>query len=169
LLNEDDLKWVENGYLTEAAEESTKMLVPKSGISDLTGIEHFKKITYLNCMANELTTLDISKNTLLTNLNCRFNNFTTLDISKNIILENFNGQNQTIVVKVKCNSGTWEGQIDLSDPQNLAEGIKYANGKLILSCNTIERTPFSVSVGVSAVNGREFKLSGIIIFEYITE
>ncbi|MCD9635186.1 InlB B-repeat-containing protein [Tenacibaculum maritimum] len=56
-------------------------------VSDLTGIEHFKKLKFLALQSNLLKTLDISKNTALEVLNCGSNQLKTLDISKNTALE----------------------------------------------------------------------------------
>lgn len=53
------------------------------GITDLTGIEYFTKLTYLNCMSNELTSINISSNTELEELSCINNRLTTLDITNN--------------------------------------------------------------------------------------
>ena len=46
-----------------------------------------RNLKELNCRFNNLTTLDISKNTALVALNCGNNNLTTLDVSKNTALE----------------------------------------------------------------------------------
>ena len=40
-------------------------------------------------MYNQLTTLDVSKNTALTDLDCDNNQLTTLDVSKNTALTTF--------------------------------------------------------------------------------
>ena len=51
-------------------------------ISDLTGIEHFTALEELNCSSNQLTELDVSKNTKLTYLSCELNEeMTRLDVS----------------------------------------------------------------------------------------
>ncbi len=52
-------------------------------ISSLTGIECFTGLTYLNCADNELTEIDLSKNTKLTHLDCscNYDNLTKLDVS----------------------------------------------------------------------------------------
>lgn len=42
-------------------------------VSDLTGLEDFTGLTYLNCSNMGLTTLDLNKNTALTHLNCSDN------------------------------------------------------------------------------------------------
>ncbi|HQP97810.1 MAG TPA: FG-GAP-like repeat-containing protein [bacterium] len=52
-------------------------------IKDLTGIQYFTGITNLRCNINQLTHLDLSKNTALTDLNCSRNQLTGLDISQN--------------------------------------------------------------------------------------
>ena len=55
-------------------------------INDLTGIQDFTSLRSLICYYNNLSTLDLSKNTLLTHLNCSNNNLTNLDLSKNLNL-----------------------------------------------------------------------------------
>ena len=50
-------------------------------ISDLTGIENFTSLTYLNCRYNLLDSLDVSQNTSLWYLDCNNNQLTSLDVS----------------------------------------------------------------------------------------
>ena len=57
------------------------------GISSLQGIEYFGFLRILDCGSNELTSLDVSKNTYLEKLDCGFNKLTSLDVSKNTYLE----------------------------------------------------------------------------------
>tara|TARA_B110000879_G_scaffold193104_1_gene259692 strand:- start:739 stop:1311 length:573 start_codon:yes stop_codon:yes gene_type:complete len=59
-------------------------------ISDLTGIEAFTALTELDCSVNgnQLTSIDVSKNTALTRLNCSINRLTSIDVSKNTALTN---------------------------------------------------------------------------------
>ena len=60
--------------------------------NDLTGIGVFTELQTLECAGNELTKLDVSKNSKLEYLSCRFNELTKLDVSKN-----------TKLVKLDCN------------------------------------------------------------------
>ena len=53
----------------------------KDGINDLTGIEAFVSLTYLDCSYNQITSLDLSSCTALTYLNCLSNYLTSLDVS----------------------------------------------------------------------------------------
>lgn len=62
--------------------------VQQRGITDLTGIEEFKKLEYLNCSENQLTSLDLSNNVKLKELYCIFNQLTSLDVTKNTRLTN---------------------------------------------------------------------------------
>ncbi|MFN0289971.1 T9SS type A sorting domain-containing protein [Pedobacter helvus] len=53
------------------------------GISDLTGVEAFVNLKGITCKKNNLTSLDLTKNTKLANLDCEENQLTTLDLSQN--------------------------------------------------------------------------------------
>jgi len=59
-----------------------------TNIADLKGIEHFTFLIKLDCGGNQLTSLDISKNTSLRHLSCEGNQLTSLDVSNNIYLTN---------------------------------------------------------------------------------
>ncbi|CAM1345258.1 hypothetical protein [Tenacibaculum amylolyticum] len=65
----------------------TTLTVDNKNINNLTGIEDFIALTYLNCRRNNLTTLDISKNLQLDYFNASQNNLTTVDLSNNVLLE----------------------------------------------------------------------------------
>ena len=56
-------------------------------IKNLKGIEYFTALEELYCQGNELTTLDVSKNTALKILACHSNLLTSLNVSKNTALE----------------------------------------------------------------------------------
>jgi Leucine-rich repeat (LRR) protein len=57
-----------------------------ANISSLTGIEDFTQLTSLICRNNQITTLDLSNNSLLTFIDCSNNQITTLDLSNNSLL-----------------------------------------------------------------------------------
>ena len=64
----------------------TRIDVPRSKIKSLKGIEYFTALEMLDCGSNQLTDLDLSKNTSLTFLNCYSNQLTSLDLSNNTLL-----------------------------------------------------------------------------------
>ncbi len=57
--------------------------VTYQNVKSLKGIEFFTALEYLYCSNNQLTALDVSKNTKLTKLYCNHNQLTALDVSKN--------------------------------------------------------------------------------------
>ena len=67
-------------------EAVTSIDVRDKKILDLKGIEYFTKITELNCSNNQLTSLDVSKNTALGYLYCSNNKLISLNVSKNTAL-----------------------------------------------------------------------------------
>ena len=74
-------------------------------LSDLSGIEYFTGLTYLSCSGNQLTELDVTKNTALTDLKCYDNNLTELDVTKNTALINLNCyENQLAALDVTKNT-----------------------------------------------------------------
>ena len=83
-----DQDYGKDGVLTEREIMNiTEMDVYDMEISSLQGIEYFTALTMLDCEDNELTTLDISKNTALVKLYCGMNYLTSLDITNNVALK----------------------------------------------------------------------------------
>lgn len=70
----------------------TELYVVYAHIKDLTGIELFPNLEKLDCKHNNLTRLDVSKNTKLTVLYCESNQLTSLDLSQNTALTELNCQ-----------------------------------------------------------------------------
>jgi hypothetical protein len=58
----------------------TYLDVFNNNITDLTGIEDFTALTFLSCVLNQLTSLDVSTNTALMYLYCGQNPLTSLDV-----------------------------------------------------------------------------------------
>ena len=72
-----------------------------TGFFDLTGIEDFTALTYLNCSYNQLTSLNVSNNTALTGLWCNENQIASLDVSNNHFLKELDcGGNQLTTLDV---------------------------------------------------------------------
>ena len=74
-------------------------------LTDLSGIEWFTGLTYLSCNDNNLTELDVSKNTALETLECDSNQLTTLDVSANTALKTLScNSNQLTSLDVSANT-----------------------------------------------------------------
>ncbi|WP_433765108.1 T9SS type A sorting domain-containing protein [Flavobacterium ginsenosidimutans] len=79
----------ENGKVaTSSIMYVTELDLSSSSITNLDGIQDFISLNKLNAKSNQLTTLDLSKNTALTTLNVDFNTLTTLNVSSNQYLTN---------------------------------------------------------------------------------
>lgn len=64
-----------------------KIYCADKGIRNLKGIECFIYLESLDCLKNQLSTLDVSKNTALENLACDQNQITSLNLTKNRALK----------------------------------------------------------------------------------
>ncbi len=73
-------------FSDEEIENATDFFCGDKAINDLKGIEYFTAMRSLDCSHNNLTALDVSKNTAMTELYCYNNNLTTLDVSKDAAL-----------------------------------------------------------------------------------
>ncbi|MBE8725029.1 T9SS type A sorting domain-containing protein [Flavobacterium hungaricum] len=92
---------------TSSVKSITYLDVTSSNIADMTGIEDFVSLTYLDLNYNKVTAIDVSKNILLTKLALHDNNVTSLDVTKN-----------TQLVNLMCSKNQIKS-IDLSQNKNL--------------------------------------------------
>ncbi|WP_179321255.1 T9SS type A sorting domain-containing protein [Winogradskyella helgolandensis] len=123
-------------------------------ISDLTGIEAFVNLTALHANDNQLTSIDLSNNTVLETLFASLNNLTTLDVSSNTILEQLSlFSNSLTSLDVSTNSALTflvVGQNDLTS-LNVANGNNSnfsnfeADGNPNLTCIQVDNVAYSDS------------------------
>ena len=131
---------------TELAAVEYMALYNKS-IGDLTGIEHFTDLTELDCRRNQLTSLDLSKNTALEVLNCNNNPLTSLVLGGNTALTKLSCTNNPLT-SLDLSKNTALQVLDCGDNQlasldvskNLALKELYCSGNpltaLDVSANT---------------------------------
>ncbi len=120
-----------NGYLSdEEIANVTEVNVISREINDLKGIEYFTAITKLYCGSNNLTTLDVSRNTLLEKLTCSSNHLTALDVSNNMAL-----------TTLECHSNALTA-LDVSENAQLA----------VLDCENNDLTVLDVSRNTNLVS-----------------
>jgi len=85
--------WGSDGILTQEEIETIKSIdvsgtkYVNGGIEDLTGIEFFTELEYLNASYNRLEDIDVSKNTALKYLDVTYNYLAELDVSDLLVLE----------------------------------------------------------------------------------
>jgi hypothetical protein len=117
------------------------------GVSDLTGIEDFAAVEFLNFSGNFVESVDLSQNTELRLFGCIFNELTVLDLSNNTKLEQIAVNNNFLEILilnseyltvVEC----WENflpQLDLS----------LCPALILLNCNTNQLTNLDLSQNVA--------------------
>ena len=107
-----------DGKLDKAeASEVTRIDVSNKVVTDLTGLKYFSELQELFCSNNQLTGLDVSKNTKLTNLYCDQNKLTALNL-----------KNNTKLKVLSCNDNQLK-TLDLSTNGNL-HGLMCQNSQL---------------------------------------
>ena len=141
------------------------MALYNKSIGDLTGIEHFTALTELDCRRNQLTSLDLSKNTALEVLNCNNNPLTSLVLGGNTALTKLLCQNNQLT-SLDLSKNTALQVLDCGDNQlasldvskNLALKELYCGGNPLtaldvsantaltdLNCINTQRTSLDVS------------------------
>ncbi|MBU2926980.1 T9SS type A sorting domain-containing protein [Winogradskyella psychrotolerans] len=121
---------IDGFVVTESINTLTFLDVYDKNISDLTGIEDFVNLNYLNCAQNMLTTLDISQNTELLNLAASHNQLTTLDVSNNTLLDQLHA-NDNQLTSIDLSLNTALTYIDIST--NLITSLDLSNNTSLLT------------------------------------
>ena len=138
-----------DGVLTdEEIAGITNMWVNYKEIQSLKGVEHFTALVELECSANQLTILDVSKNVSLKRLGCGGNTLTSIDLSKNTMLKELSCRNNLITsldLSQNCElEGLWccENQLtslDLSNCPMLRDLYCIQNNLRTLSVSGCEK------------------------------
>jgi Leucine-rich repeat (LRR) protein len=133
--------------LTAHIDTLTALNIQGASISNLTGIEDFIALTFLNCIGNQLTSLNVIQHINLITLWCNNNLITNLDVTQNIHLTSFScGNNQltsldvtqnTSIIDLQCSYGLLNS-LDVSQNPNLTNlHCSYNNiSNIDLSQNT---------------------------------
>lgn len=141
-----------DGVLTdEEINGITELFVDDKNIDNLKGIEYFTALTWLRCTNNNLTTLDVSKNTTLIELWCHRNQLTSLDVSKNSELKLLSCfSNNLTTLDVTKNSKLFFLQCGTNQLVNL----NITNNVLLgqLSCQENKLTSLDVSKNTALTN-----------------
>ena len=112
--------------------EVSELYVYAQSMTSLQGIEYFESLTTLICTMNQLTSLDLSKNTKLMGLNCDINPLKSLDLSQN-----------TALTQLSCNNNQLES-LDLSP--NTALTMLYCNSNLLTSMDISKNTALNIFI-----------------------
>ena len=121
-----------------------KIYCTKKGITNLKGIEYFTALKKLKCFENQLTSLDVSKNTALTYLDCYSNQLTSLDVSKNTALTGlYCSNNQLTELDVSKNTALTE--LNCSNNQLTKLDVSKNTTLFYLGCSNNQLTSLDIS------------------------
>ena len=134
-----------NNSLSESERNAVKEIdVSKKNISNLFGIQFFPNLRLLYCYNNQLTKLDVSKNTALVWLDCSQNQLTELDVRQNAALWGlFCDSNQLSSLDVSNNTALERLDCHLNNLTSLDVSQNPALQKL--QCDSNQLTSLDVS------------------------
>ncbi|WP_348824594.1 LamG-like jellyroll fold domain-containing protein [Flavobacterium aestuarii] len=153
---------IDGKVLTSKINTITQLNVNNSSITDLTGIQDFAQLTDLYCNQNQLTALNVSKNTLLKTLDCNNNKIEILDVSKNIALDTLSCySNRLTALDVKINKSL--KKLDCGSNQISTLDVSTNTDLIFLGCNTSLLTTLDVSknTALKLLDCRENKLTSL--------
>ncbi|WP_291150947.1 T9SS type A sorting domain-containing protein [Flavobacterium sp. UBA7680] len=137
-----DRDGINGKVLTSNISSLTTLNIYASSIADLTGIQDFIALKSLDCSDNQITTLDLSKNTKLTSLRCNQNKLTALDVSNNLDLQDLTlSYNKLTTIDISKNlalTTLWaynNNFTNLDVSSNLALKYLYCNENQITTIN----------------------------------
>ena len=139
LKQDDVIAWNETRTAANASWWCIRM-----NIQSLEGIEHFVALKELFCYDNQLTSLDLSKNTALTYVSCEGNQLTSLIIGNNTALERlYLDDGQLTSLDVTACTALWE----LYCPNNQLTSLDVSKNTALLGldCSGNQLTSLDVS------------------------
>ena len=113
-------------------------------IQSLKGIEHFTALVELECSANQLTSLDVSKNVVLKRFGCGDNKLNSIDVSKNTMLEVFSCAGN-ILTSIDLSKNTMLKELNCCDNLISSLDVSQNSELVVLRCNENQLTSLDVS------------------------
>lgn len=142
--------------ISEAEAVINDLNVGSNSISDLTGIEAFVNLKYLNCQDNNLTQLNTSNLTQLERLNAWSNQFESLDLSTNTML-NYLELNTNELTTLDVSNNTLLGYLSVSynqlsdiDLSGLTQLTVFSNVSNNFVSIDLSNSPLLTNVGIQS-------------------
>ena len=147
-----------DGVITDAEiADITYIEVDEKNIANLKGIEFFTALAGLYCSNNQLTALDVSKNSALVYLQCSNNQLTSLDITKNTALAGlYCSNNQLTALDVSNN--TYLTELYCNQNQLTSLNVLGCTALINLSCSSNQLTSLDVTGCTSLGSKKEFSI-----------
>ena len=116
-------------------------------------LRYFPNLEYLTCDNNQITTLDLSKNTQLKSLYCSNNQLVSLEISNNTGLTNLNCiSNQLITLDISNNKALMDLNCGLNQLTTLDVSNNMALTRLLCSSNQLTSLDLSNNTALTTIN-----------------
>ena len=165
-----------------------KLDISDANINDMSEIKYFTTLEVLSCSNNNLTSLDLSSNTLLTYLWCYNNQLTSLDVSKCTVLEELECDNNqltsldvsknTVLSALYCpnnqltsldlSRNTELGDLDCSSNQFTSLDVSRCVALTQLWCNNNQLTSLDLSnnKALTRLECSDNPLQELILYKY---
>ncbi len=136
-----------NGTLSNAELTAvTEINVSSKNISRLNGIEYFTKLKVLSCDHNNITNIDLHKNTSLVSLNCSWNYLTRLDVSNSPNLSTLSCSRNDITVLNVSNTALTSIELNAAFLQYTKNSANRSPIKGIYAKNCTQLEKFIIDV-----------------------
>ena len=135
---------VDGKVLTANVSGITNLDVSKKAITNLSGIQDFTSLEYLLCIDNQLTSLDVIKNTALIRLSCNQNQLTSLDVTKNTNLDHLSCSDNYII-SIDVTKNTALTLLNCSTNQIISFDVTKNTALTLLDCSNNQITSLDVT------------------------
>ncbi|MBC8755841.1 hypothetical protein H2O64_14280 [Kordia sp. YSTF-M3] len=124
-----------NGYISSTGiDQINDLNISNSNISDLSGIENFTGLQFLNVSNNNLTSLPLTAITNITSLNCSFNAITLINL-----------RNQTNLTSLQCNNNDGLSVLFANNGNNTNITLFDARNTANLACIEVDNAAYSAA------------------------
>lgn len=114
-------------YLTSSDTQAlTDLNVSGRSISSMKGLQYLKWVKTLNCSNNNITELDLSKNSALTSVNCSYNKLTSLKVTGKPNLTTLICNNNYGLTELDCHANALTS-LNTNSCSNLEKIVCYSN------------------------------------------
>lgn len=127
--------------------------VENKNIADLTGIEAFVNLRRLYCGNNQISSLDLSQNTLLTHLDVTNNDLSTIDLTANTdLVELYFYRNQLTTIDLRQNTQLQLLSINTNQLKSIDLPATSSLVQVYLAENQLESIDLSQNANLQALN-----------------
>lgn len=163
----DEVDTDKDGNLSKSELNKSSLSVANKGINNLDGIEYFTSLSRLYCQKNNLTRLDLGKNTQLMFLNCSENKLSSLHLDNNAMLQIVFSDNNIFDIGIVKGSYSVSNLTKYGfDPTRASNwsGAKYDSSSKIL----YDFTSTTISYDYDCGNGQKAKFSLNLVLDNTT-